>query len=368
MANPQFNIPTPRGPFATNAAPPQVDFNPAPQANPIDSALQGLELGQSLGLRQKQMQIQEEDAQRRQQKAEAEERQAAIDNIKVKGDFYSAKWFKGMSQDDKNSFHRGFLGDLGKATGIEVDIDSDYQDNDSETAGMLVDLYKSKLGENDIRKGAASIIAESQKRGSDKEYLEQLRKTAEFGSNNRSELDYMKMSLRQTQYDDKLAEKDGYIQRNNQAVINQANRIIGKVDEALGKVSAGTAGVMSRTGLVPGTPARDLRADLLTIKANLGFAELQAMRLASPTGAALGPIALQELEALQATIASLDQEQSPAQVKTSLNQIRTHYTNWKATVEASRDASNDTGGAGAADPKNDLSGLSDAELMKMAGQ
>jgi hypothetical protein len=119
-----------------------------------------------------------------------------------------------------------------------------------------------------------------------------------------------------------------------QGGIAQANRVIAKVDEALslaGKNTAGLGGsVMAR---LPGTEAVDLRGALETIKANLGFAELQAMRDASPTGGALGQVAVQELIALQSTVASLDPSQSPTQLRTNLAQVKKHYNNWKSTLE-----------------------------------
>jgi hypothetical protein len=71
---------------------------------------------------------------------------------------------------------------------------------------------------------------------------------------------------------------------------------------------------------------------LTTIKANLGFDRLQQMRDASPTGGALGQVAVQELIALQSTIASLDQDQSPAQLKQALDKIETSYAKWRDTV------------------------------------
>lgn len=333
---PQFNIPAARGLQPINANLPNVDFNPAPQANFIDSALQGLERGQTMGLRARQQAIQEQQAQRLQQQFEAEQKQKAIENLKVKSEFYNAKWFKGLSQEDKNKFHKSFIQDLGSATGLEVDPNSTYHDNDSETAAMLGDLFsQSGLSENDRRTAAASIIAEAQKRGSDKEYLDELRKTAELGVGKDNSYQWANIALRQRAMDDKQAGKDQKTMLNNQAAIDQANRIIGKVDEAMTKVSGSTAGAMARSAAIPGTPARNLRADLQTIKANLGFAELQAMRAASPTGGALGQIAVQELENLQSTIASLDQEQSPEQLKNSLQQVRTHYANWKKAVEQS---------------------------------
>lgn len=118
------------------------------------------------------------------------------------------------------------------------------------------------------------------------------------------------------------------------ASVNQVERVINKVDEALGNVGFWTSGLGAESmAFVGGTDARDLSADLETIKANLGFAELQAMRDASPTGGALGQVAVQELQALQSTIASLDQGQSAGQLKNGLNQVKRHYGNWLDAVK-----------------------------------
>lgn len=116
--------------------------------------------------------------------------------------------------------------------------------------------------------------------------------------------------------------------------IAKADRIMGSIDDAAKAVGLGTAGPGgSLLRGVPGTSARDLSGTLDTIKANLGFAELQAMRDASPTGGALGAIAVQELVALQSTVASLDQGQSPDQLAKNLQKIKHHYGKWKETVE-----------------------------------
>lgn len=117
------------------------------------------------------------------------------------------------------------------------------------------------------------------------------------------------------------------------AGIEQADRMILKVDQALNKVGGISAGGGAGLSVIPGTTARNLDADLQTIKANLGFAELQAMRDASPTGGALGSVAQQELAALQSTVASLDQSQSPEQLRRNLNEVKVRYQNWKRTVE-----------------------------------
>lgn len=119
-----------------------------------------------------------------------------------------------------------------------------------------------------------------------------------------------------------------------------------EVDKALGTASFWTTGVMAKmTNAVPGTPAYDLSQTLLTVRANLGFDRLQAMRDASPTGGALGQVAVQELQSLQATVASLDQLQSEPQLRAALRKIQTHYTNWReAVVEANRDVASPQGG------------------------
>ena len=122
--------------------------------------------------------------------------------------------------------------------------------------------------------------------------------------------------------------------RQREGAVKQADRVIAKVDQALGLVGYNTAGAGGAIlGALPGTDARDLEATLGTVKANLGFAELQAMRDASPTGGALGAIAVQELMALQSTVASLEQTQSPPQLRKSLGDIKKHYTAWRDAVK-----------------------------------
>ena len=55
-----------------------------------------------------------------------------------------------------------------------------------------------------------------------------------------------------------------------------------------------------------GTKAKSLNELTKTIKASIGFDRLQRMRDESPTGGALGQVAVQELESLQATLGSFD--------------------------------------------------------------
>lgn len=91
---------------------------------------------------------------------------------------------------------------------------------------------------------------------------------------------------------------------------------IAKARQLVGPYSTGPGALLSG---IPGTAAHDLRKLTDTLKANAGFAELQTMRDNSPTGGALGQVAVQELAMLQATITSLEQSQTTEQFNEALN-------------------------------------------------
>lgn len=57
------------------------------------------------------------------------------------------------------------------------------------------------------------------------------------------------------------------------------------------------------------------------------------MREASPTGGALGQVAVQELNMLQAVISSLDTEQSPQKMRSNLVQVQKHMNNWRSIMK-----------------------------------
>lgn len=80
-----------------------------------------------------------------------------------------------------------------------------------------------------------------------------------------------------------------------------------------------TAGFLSSVSArIPGTPAHDFARDLETLKAVIGFNELQLMRDASPTGGALGQVSNMENRLLQSAWASLEQSQSPDQFRRNM--------------------------------------------------
>ncbi len=100
-------------------------------------------------------------------------------------------------------------------------------------------------------------------------------------------------------------------------------------------------GVTSWMGAVakyaPGTPAYELANRIKTIKANVGFDRLQQMRAESPTGGALGQVAVQELESLQSVLGSFDQAQDAQTLKGNLTRLNdmlaTRATRMKAMLD-----------------------------------
>lgn len=83
-----------------------------------------------------------------------------------------------------------------------------------------------------------------------------------------------------------------------------------------------STGIFSLANAVYGTPQYDLKATLDTIKANVGFDQLQQMRDNSPTGGALGQVSEQENRLLQSVLGSLDQAQSLDQFVQNLQLLK----------------------------------------------
>lgn len=134
----------------------------------------------------------------------------------------------------------------------------------------------------------------------------------------------------------KLAEKE---QARRESLSIKAEGVIGEIDKALGLVSPRTAGFggAATRNLAPfegaGTDARTLAATIETIQANLGFDALQEMRQNSPTGGALGQVAVQELVALRATVANLDPNLPDDVLRANLEKVKRHYGRWLMTTQ-----------------------------------
>jgi len=149
----------------------------------------------------------------------------------------------------------------------------------------------------------------------------------------RIDLARQNLELRIEAADLKKMDKEEARQNKLQGSLGVADNVITVAKTALGQVSGFTAGMLGRPLSALGIPAAvDLEENLKTIQANLGFKELQVMREASPTGGALGQVALKELEFLQAALTSLSNRQSPEQLSKNLNKVVLHYTNWRNAV------------------------------------
>jgi hypothetical protein len=84
-----------------------------------------------------------------------------------------------------------------------------------------------------------------------------------------------------------------------------------------GGLSTGIVGQVTRG--IGGTPAFNLQQAVNTVVANLGFEALQNMRDNSPTGGALGQVAVQELTMLQSIVDSLETAQSEEEFRRALD-------------------------------------------------
>lgn len=93
----------------------------------------------------------------------------------------------------------------------------------------------------------------------------------------------------------------------------------------------GLAGVLPN---VPGMSGADAQAKLNTLKSQVGFSVLQAMREASKTGGALGSITEGEHKILQNNLAELENAQSEKQFKQALDKIITFSEGSKDRLRA----------------------------------
>lgn len=149
----------------------------------------------------------------------------------------------------------------------------------------------------------------------------------------------MNYDLKDQQIREKRLDKEEAKAAKLSSAMGVADNVVSVAKIALNQTGFFTAGMVGKPLSALGVPAAvDLEENLKTIQANLGFKELQAMRDASPTGGALGQVALKELEFLQAALTSLSNRQSPEQLKTNLNKVVTHYTKWRDAVSKSQES------------------------------
>ncbi len=136
--------------------------------------------------------------------------------------------------------------------------------------------------------------------------------------------------------------------------------VVGKSLKDLGSLE-NIASIFGKKDL---NPATDLKNLLDTVKSNIGFDRLDAMRKESPTGGALGQVAVKELDFLQASLGSLKQEQSSRQLLENLKRLGERYESLIKTLATSKEVDAE-GRSGVEYLK--LYGFSDADIASATG-
>jgi hypothetical protein len=134
----------------------------------------------------------------------------------------------------------------------------------------------------------------------------------------------------------------------NPTVTSNIDALIPQLDEDLASwLPSNVAGFGGKIlSNIAGSDAYDFNARIETIKANIGFDKLQAMRDASPTGGALGQVSEMELRQLNASMGNLDIGQSPEQLRENLIAVREQYIRTIRAIEAQRQAYRQMQGGG----------------------
>jgi len=135
--------------------------------------------------------------------------------------------------------------------------------------------------------------------------------------------------LKQQAAAQKESKIDSAEQARTEAEATSGTLVLEEIDRAIAAIQANpllTTGLGAQlTTNIAGTPAANVSQLLAPIQANIGFDRLQRMRNESPTGGALGQVAVKELDFLQATQGSLSQLQSGPQLLDNLQRLGEQY-------------------------------------------
>jgi hypothetical protein len=163
----------------------------------------------------------------------------------------------------------------------------------------------------------------------DQEFRQQMAVLSAASRNATTDLQRQMTQLKIDELKSKQSDKAEAKLIKEEGAVAHANKVITDVLDAKNLVTGMTTGLIGKgQSFVPGTDAFTLKERISTIKANLGFDRLQQMRDASPTGGALGQVAVQELQALQSSVASLDVGLPKKELDKNLGKIQSHYAAW----------------------------------------
>lgn len=184
-----------------------------------------------------------------------------------------------------------------------------------------------RIAKAELEREKAAEKAAMQQR--DQEFKQQMMALTAASRNATTDLQRQMTQLKIDELKSKQADKAEAKTIKEEGAIAHANKVITDVLDAKNLVTGLTTGLIGKgQSFVHGTDAFTLKERIATIKANLGFDRLQQMRDASPTGGALGQVAVQELQALQSSVASLDVGLPKKELDKNLGKIQTHYAAW----------------------------------------
>lgn len=184
-----------------------------------------------------------------------------------------------------------------------------------------------RIAKAELERDKAAEKAAMQQR--DQEFRQQMAVLSAASRNATTDLQRQMTQLKIDELKSKQSDKAEAKLIKEEGAVAHANKVITDVLDAKNLVTGMTTGLIGKgQSFVPGTDAFTLKERISTIKANLGFDRLQQMRDASPTGGALGQVAVQELQALQSSVASLDVGLPKKELDKNLGKIQSHYAAW----------------------------------------
>lgn len=184
-----------------------------------------------------------------------------------------------------------------------------------------------RIAKAELERDKAAERAAMQQR--DQEFKQQMAALTAASRNASTDLQRQMTQLKIDELKSKQGDKAEAKLIKEEGAVSHANKVITDVLDAKNLVTGMTTGIVGKgQSFIPGTDAYTLKERISTIKANLGFDRLQQMRDASPTGGALGQVAVQELQALQSSVASLDVGLPKAELDKNLGKIQDHYAKW----------------------------------------
>lgn len=184
-----------------------------------------------------------------------------------------------------------------------------------------------RIAKAELEREKAAEKAAMQQR--DQEFKQQMMALTAASRNATTDLQRQMTQLKIDELKAKQSDKAEAKVIKQEGAVAHANKVITDVMDAKNLVTGLTTGLVGKgQSFVPGTDAFTLKERIATIKANLGFDRLQQMRDASPTGGALGQVAVQELQALQSSVASLDVGLPKKELDKNLGKIQSHYAGW----------------------------------------